>query len=359
MTVRWMTAEAEMVTIKEVIRSVLAQTTNLHPALNISTVPLLFSCQVSASTQFLWRALNISSFSASTDIDSLSTMSLINHLNNERLHEGPFPSTEYNKLPHINGMKDAAASHPKAHAILLGIIATHGLAEQFSIHLVHRHFDIAEGRVMVYETVKRKSHGDFILCSPRVPHNCHGMRGLYFKAALDGKMIAYEFTTEPGVDLSAHQGFVTQFANAVTELGVQDIFALTALSICPQDKILTELELGNVRSTVLVTDASWLPAQDVEAATSTDWLATNDYAQYADGSVPGIIQIKCSVTRSSSHYNVTCSRTRSGSHLGHAPDPFAGEPPQDQVLTINGEVLPEGSEPHAIVSQALSMVEVA
>ncbi|KAK4188372.1 hypothetical protein QBC35DRAFT_496565 [Podospora australis] len=282
-----------------------------------------------------------------------------NPLNNGRLHEGPLPSAEYNKLPHIDNMADAAANNPKAHAILLGIIAAHGLADKFSIHLVHKHFDLPEGRVMVYETVRGKSHGDFILCSPRIPQKTPNMRGLYFKAALDGTMFAYEFTTDPGMDLSAHGDFVARFATAVLQLGVQDIFALTALSVCPTDKIFTEFELGQVGSTVLVADSSWLPTQDVETATTTDWLATADYAQYADGSVPGIIQLKCTKTRSGSHYNVTCSTTRNGSHLGHAPDPFAGQPPQDNVLNINGEVLQEGTEGYAIVSYALQMIDVA
>lgn len=281
-----------------------------------------------------------------------------NSLNNGRLQEDPFPSALYNMIPHIDDMKDAAANNAKAHAILLGIIAAHGLAEKFSVHLLHKHFNIIQGQVMVYETIKGKNHGDFILCSPRVPQKCPNMRGLYFKAAPDGNMIAYEFTTEPGADLSAYEDFVLEFAKVVMKLRVQDIFALTALSICPQDKVLTEFEMGNVSSTVLVFDANWLPAQDVGVATSTDWLATMDYAQYADGSVPGIIQLKCLITKSTAHYNFTCSTTRSGRHLGHA-DPFSREPPQDLVLSINGEVLQEDTEPYAIVSHALKMIEVA
>jgi len=184
-------------------------------------------------------------------------------LNNGRLHEGPLPSAEYNKLPHIDDMADAAANNSKAHAILLGIIAAHGLADKFSIHLVHKHFDLPEGRVMVYENVWGKSHGGFLLCSPRIPEKAPNMRGLYFEAALDGSMIAYEFTTSPGTNLSAHEGFVATFAAAALDLGVQDIFALTALSICPKDKVFTEFELGQVHSTVLVSDARWLPAGDV------------------------------------------------------------------------------------------------
>lgn len=180
---------------------------------------------------------------------------------------------------------------------------------------------------MTYETIKSKSHKDFVLCSPREPQKYPNVRGLYFKAIPGESMVAYEFTTELGADLSAHEDFVAEFALSVLQHGAQDIFALTALSICPQDKVLTEFEMGHVLSTVLVSDASWLPAQDIAASTSTDWMATPDYAQYADGSVPVIIQLKCLITRSTKHYNVSCSTTRKGNHQGHAPDPFSGETP--------------------------------
>lgn len=72
-------------------------------------------------------------------------------------------------------------------------------------------FDLPQGRVLVYETVKSKTYGDFILSSPRFPEKTQNLRGLYFKAADDGSMSAYEFTTDPGVDLSGHEDFVARF----------------------------------------------------------------------------------------------------------------------------------------------------
>lgn len=281
-------------------------------------------------------------------------------LNNTRLQEMPFPSTEYNKLPHIHTMEDAAANNSKAHAILLGIIVAHGLKEIFSLHLVHKHFDLPEGRFMVYENIKSKAHDDFVLCSPRLPEKCPDVRGLYFKATAEGKMMAYEFTTEPGADLSAYEDFVAEFSSSAIALGVQDIFALTALSICPQSKILTEFELSEVLSTVLVSDASWLPDQANAKSTSTDWSATEDYAEHAEGSVPGIIQLKCLLTRSKGHYNVTCSSTKSGTHYeqqNKKGGPIFGGEPEDLVFEIGGELFHKGSKPYAVVSHALSLVQ--
>ena len=88
-----------------------------------------------------------------------------------------------------------------------------------------------------------------------------------------------------------------------------------------------------------------------------DWLATRDCTQYTDGSVPGIIQLKCTQTKFDSHYNFTYSTTRR--YLGHAPDPFSGEMPQDLILSINSEVLQEDTKLYAIISHVLKMIEVA
>ena len=256
-------------------------------------------------------------------------------------------------------MRDVAANHAKAHATLLGLIASHGLADKFSIHLVHKHFDIPEGRIMVYETVPpTSSHETFVLCSPRHPGSMMKVRGLYFKADAKGEMVAYEYTTAPGSGLSEHQDFVAAFAVALVRFEVQDVFALTAHSICVKDKALTEFELAYVLSTILVYDATWLPAQDVVASTSTDWLATDDYAQYADGDAPGIVQLKCLEMRAG-HYHVTCVSPRNGSHLGRAPNPLHGGPAQDLSVELNGQAVEHGSKPHAIVAHALKMVNVA
>ncbi|KAI9835262.1 MAG: hypothetical protein M1819_002406 [Sarea resinae] len=218
-----------------------------------------------------------------------------NGLNNTHLIEVPLSASLYNGLPHIDSMRDAAAKNVEAHAQLLGLIASHGLAQHFSVHLIHKHFDIPHGRVMVYEIVRGHNHPEFVLSSPRKPADCPDMRGLYFKASSSGEMAAYEYTTVPGEDLSAHADFVAKFAQATLDLGVQHIFALTATQL--HQEVLTEFEMPDVLSTVLVENPAWLP-QDLQdwQSTATDWLATPEYAPYADGprpNAPGIIALKC------------------------------------------------------------------
>lgn len=276
-----------------------------------------------------------------------------NGLNNANLDEAPLPATLYNELPHIDSMRAAAAKNVKAHAQLLGLIASHGLAQHFSIHLVHKHFNIPHRRVMVYETIRGLNHPEFILCSPRNPEKCTNIRGLYFQASSGGKLVAYEYTTGPGEDLSAHADFVSKFAQAVLDLGVQNVFALTAKKL--HRDVLTEFEMPDLLSTVLVNNPTWLP-QDSEPgqSTATDWIATPDYTTYADGpnpNVPGIISLKCTKTRSNKHYNVTCSTTRNGKHYEQKPAGYGDE------FLLDGQVLPKDSEPYAIISHARATVE--
>ena len=293
-----------------------------------------------------------------------------NSLNNANLDEAPLAAASYNELPHIDDMRDTATKHAIAHAKLLGPITSQSLSQHFSVHFIHKHFNIPNDRVMVYETVHGSNHPDFILCSPRQPSNVKDLRGLYFRASEGGKMVAYEYTTDLCTDLSAHANFVAKFARVVLTLGVQDVFALTAKKL--QGDALTELEMPDLISTVLVNNCTWLPSV-AKSSTSTDWMASPDYSSYAGtpgDSIPGIVSLKCTQTRSTSHYNVTCSRTKSGKHYQSktpkpkpTPRPPPGPTPAHEKTTtadklfLDGQPLDEGSEPYAIIRHARARVE--
>ncbi|EFY84976.1 hypothetical protein MAC_08960 [Metarhizium acridum CQMa 102] len=211
-------------------------------------------------------------------------------------------------------MRDAAADNVMAHAKLIGFVASHGLSEHFSLHLIHKHFDIPEGRIMVYEAIKGLARAEFVLCSPRKPDDCTHLRGLYS----------------------------------------MDVFALTDKNL--RQEVLTEFEMSELLSTVLAHDPTWLP-QDLEPGqfTTTDWIATADYAAYAKGpspAVPGIIDLKCLRTRVKRHYNVTCSRTKSGAH-------YQGRPVHNRELLLDGQPLLETCEAYRIFSHARKVVSAS
>ena len=196
--------------------------------------------------------------------------------------------------------------HLNARATLLGIIATHGLAGTFSLRLIHKHFTIFPGQIMVYDKIEYTvDKNPFLLCSPRTLQPDAG--GLHFKAAPGGDMIAYELTREPGADLSAHKDFVAEFASKTPELGVQDVFALTALAIRPQDAFVTEFEVcHHVQSKVLVFVIGLLMAHNVQGSTSTctDWIATAGYDDLALSINQSITTSRCNSKSSAVRYRI-------------------------------------------------------
>lgn len=230
-------------------------------------------------------------------------------LNNARLHETHLPSAEYNRLPLIDKVKEADTKNEAAHTALLGIIYEHELENTFSLRLIHRRFDIPEGRIMVNKKISgRNPNEDFVLCSPRTPKHCPHTRGLYFKAIPGGDMVACEFTTEPGADLSAHKGFLAKFASAALEHGVQDLFGLTALSLFPTEVVLSEFAIAQIHSTVLLTTNCLPPPGpgNITPYTATEWA----------GFVKTLFHI---------HRNVTCKNnglTIDGANIQGATDQY-------------------------------------
>ncbi|KFY53289.1 hypothetical protein V496_07737 [Pseudogymnoascus sp. VKM F-4515 (FW-2607)] len=289
------------------------------------------------------------------------------------LDESPLPAERYNSLPHIDYNKDAATLYKSGRNKLLGLISSHKLQDTFSVHLVHKHFDLPENRVMVYEMIKGSAgHPGFQISSPRAPSTCKNLHGVYFTAATGGRMVAYEYTTDPLVDISNHNDFFRQFSNLVMELGLQNVYALTVRYL-EGPPLLHEFEMPDLGSTVLVPDASWIPGS--EGSVSTDWGFLTTSGDFSDAAV----RSRCTVTRSNKHYEITkyepgdsetgegvggeiisftrCIETRSGAHHERAKrhSEGAGEAESDSLM-INGEPLLPGSAVFGIVTHARQLI---
>lgn len=88
-------------------------------------------------------------------------------------------------------------------------------------------------------------------------------------------MAAYEYTTEPGSDLSKYTEFVKDLAEALIALGAQEVFALTALPL--HTEILTEIEMIRFLSTILINEKESGVFSSTVAGpfTTTDWVAVS------------------------------------------------------------------------------------
>lgn len=161
----------------------------------------------------------------------------------------PFPSSSYNDLPDIDDMAHAAAANAEALKELLTIILAHGQDYFLSVHLVHKHYTLKTNRIMVYETVRGSDHSDFILASPKDPLKCTDARGLYFKAQSDN-LVAYEFSTDPGKDISSSSSsFLAVFHRCLVLYRVQNVYGLTVKS--PDMTKITEIEMPDASATIL------------------------------------------------------------------------------------------------------------
>jgi len=203
-----------------------------------------------------------------------------------------------------------------------------------SSYNVHKHFDLEEGGVMIYETVRGPNHPDFILCSPRAPGRC------------EDPMASTSGPIWTGVNRecsSAHADFVAEFVAAVLRLGVQDVFSLTAKK--PETKRYTKFEMSDLSSTILVNNPTWLPGPH--------WISS-------EGVDPWYHHSDCAKTQTGEHYHFTCSRTLGGIQIQYQQKSAVwddGKSGQQEQLTLDGEVIPVDSEPFATISYARQMVE--
>ncbi|KAK8029025.1 hypothetical protein PG991_006081 [Apiospora marii] len=300
-------------------------------------------------------------------------------LKNSNLLEHRLPSEEYNALARIDDCKLEPLKHREAHSSLLNLIAGHGLSDKFSIHLVHKHFDVPQDQVMVYEKVKGGKTPDFVVMAPRDPKKVPGpLRGLYFKTTPDNKMQAYEYTTEAAVDLSVHEDFVQAYATLANGLGVGHLFALGAEGIATIDTPMAEFEMGPYSSTVLV-EADSLPGLEQVDSSPTDWVPDSAAAASAKpqekalaGSgvaggtiypeIQGLITTHCIAGRSGSHnyhgnsatakaaqlagtgqVTTHCLAGRSGNHNyhGQSATPDLAKAPLSGAGKVGGTLYPE------------------
>lgn len=194
-----------------------------------------------------------------------------------------------------------------------------------------------------------------------------GVRVLYFYVGDDGKLHAYEYTTdEAAVSLTDHITFLEAFSSAFLRLGVQRVFALTIKSKSTLP-VMHEFEMPDLSSTVLVQNASWLP--NAETSVPTDWGFS---ALNADGSRSLDAATRCTVTRSTKHYEITkrepggevpdkrvpismtrCIETRSNSYHER---PKRHSDLQKDDLMVNGELLDPGTESYRTISYARHLI---
>lgn len=188
-----------------------------------------------------------------------------------QLNEFPITSAQYNSLPYVNDSHNSAMAPDgeEAKVALLKLIADHGLDDIFSLHLLHKHFDVAESKVMVYTTVSSPQHPPFEILSPRKLETVSSLNGKYFYTTSDGNMRAYEYTADAQPDIYQYTNFVSIFSQAIVKLGMQRVFALGVRPVSGL-RDCSEVEIDFYQATVFIEDL------DLPDSFQTDWTNADD-----------------------------------------------------------------------------------
>lgn len=265
--------------------------------------------------------------------------------------ELPLSSAEYNALPFADSAHDditpeaTTATREK----LLKLISDNGLSDVFSVHLLHRHFDVPEAQVMVYVNVLGPSHPTYQILAPRKPKNTPNLQGRYFFAATDGSMKAYEYSSEPQPDINQYHSFCSLFWKEVTRLKAQEIFAL---GVRPYFSLTnaTEIEISGANATVFVENF------ELNGSVETDW--TNSSEQWAEG-------LPLSQTKSGQR----CRRGRKPRpgpqkpwkttiHTALSSESWTKDEQGNDVLDLEGQCLHAGCGPFAVLTNAMNYVSM-
>jgi len=173
----------------------------------------------------------------------------------QRTH-GHFPSAAvYNSLPHIHEVINVPSQDHEDLDYLRALLAKHNTPQSISVRLVHKHFHLHDGEVMVNRTLELPTLGTVRILRPALPTK--DLQPVHFHVDADGRLQAYEYAplSHPDAsrypDLSTMPAFVEKFSRAVRERGLYRKFGLK-LRTTAQGAKWHEYEFPEERSTIMV-----------------------------------------------------------------------------------------------------------
>jgi hypothetical protein len=102
------------------------------------------------------------------------------------------------------------------------IFVKHGVTSNFGVHLLHRHFPIPDGSVMLYDN--RDPDMEICWVTP-LDRTIHAeLRGRTFKVNDSGQFVPYEY--DIGDDFQVSNEFLAELSDEIQKNGQQDVLAL-------------------------------------------------------------------------------------------------------------------------------------
>ncbi|KAK0633931.1 hypothetical protein B0T14DRAFT_533991 [Immersiella caudata] len=185
----------------------------------------------------------------------------------------------YNGLPHILDVADVPKVNAEDLDELRKLLSRHDVPTGVCIRLIHKHFNIVDNEIVVFEDIDVPEHGA-IRCMHPIPAHILAprFRGLNYFVNNDSRLQSYEYTATEAPDMSAHTAFLDEFCRFVVERGLQRKLGLK-LGLGKETTSWTELELPNKRATIMIPAGIPIPDLEYDVKVTTEWgsEASNDY----------------------------------------------------------------------------------
>lgn len=253
----------------------------------------------------------------------------------------------YNSLPHINAVSKAPIENSNDLEILRALLVKYDVPKDFSIRLIHKHYDALEGEVMVFDRLELPAHGTVQMMRPVAPSGDSGLHGIHYFVNKQGDLQAYEYANCGVPDVSRLGAFFTEFCRTVNERNLQNKFGLKIKTVDELDQTgWTEYELHGKRTTVMFPDG--MPQPQVDAfeevghegsgyTVTTEWLG---FGENKRG------QTNCKHKTQCSHGSKKCTHCK---HCSSHNIRSEGDTHNEKDLCIDGHVVQPGIPVHEIL----------
>ncbi|KAF8817261.1 hypothetical protein BYT27DRAFT_7237478 [Phlegmacium glaucopus] len=138
----------------------------------------------------------------------------------------------YNTLPTVDVADERAEALSSVRQKLCNILQEYQLQNVFSVRLVHKHFDMLEDELPVFSRIPVAGVAPVIIMGP-LPS-------------------PLPMSTTSAIDITEYKPFIDRVIKTITEEKANHIFGLVALSDEDSDDALSEFELPELRTTVMV-----------------------------------------------------------------------------------------------------------
>ncbi|KXN92373.1 hypothetical protein AN958_08092 [Leucoagaricus sp. SymC.cos] len=254
----------------------------------------------------------------------------------------------YNTLPTVDIADEHAERLSSVRQKLSNLLQEYQLQNVFGIRLVHKHFDMLEGELPVFSRIPVTGVTPVIIMRPLPSSNLSQYTPKNFLVHHEN-LIPYEFSTSTSrIDISQYQHFIDRVVKVITEENANHIFGLVAFPDEDSDDALSEFELPELRTTVMV-PPSLLPSAGTTKEIPTNWKAPHGYSPTAT------VAAYCG-SRSDKHVKVSgyCQFRQTFGHTRVSPIGPEGTPSNDSEI-----ILQPGSLIARVVVEVQSCVAVA